>query len=56
MMLICCFLADTKFTEVKGRLHPVVGVYGVSSAVTNFGADEERKFKWEPGNGPDFKV
>jgi hypothetical protein len=54
--MLIAIIADTKFTEVKGRLHPAIGVYGVTSALTNFGIDKEKKFKWEPGNSADFKV
>jgi len=49
-------LPDSRFTEVKGRLYPAIGLYSVVSTVVNFGADKEKKFLWEPANGEDFRV
>jgi hypothetical protein len=41
------------FTEVSGRLYPVVQPFSGTTIVANFGNDKEMPFAWLPGNDRD---
>ena len=44
---------NAAFTNVSGRLYPIVGLGYSCTIKANFGATE---FKWKPGNTRDFDI